>query len=133
MDFPILLCDDSQLAQRMLIKALPSDWPVRTHLANNGRKALKLLKAQHMAVTFIDLVMPEMDGWQLMQQIRQAGIETLIIVVTGDRQQQTRQRALQAGACAVLTKPLQANELSTLLKNYGLYVPAPIKLGQSVG
>ncbi len=124
MEFPILICDDSQLAQRMLRKTLPHDWPVDVHLAEHGQQALTVLQQTHISVCFIDLAMPQMDGWELLQAIKQQGIETLSIVVTGDRQRETRSRALQYGAVEVLTKPVCPQALGRVLQDFGLYSPS---------
>ena len=121
MDFPVLICDDSHLAQRLLAKALPEDWSCHVLFAGDGNEALAILRTRHVALTLIDLSMPNMDGWQLLQAIRQENIETLCLVVTGDRQLETHKRALQAGATAVFNKPVNPDKLQAILAEYGLY------------
>ena len=66
---PIMVVDDDRVSRRMLSKALEKgDWPVVE--AAGGHEALQLLQNQHPALIFLDLMMPEMDGYDFFEHVR---------------------------------------------------------------
>jgi diguanylate cyclase (GGDEF)-like protein len=63
MPLPILIVDDSLLARKVLAKALPEDWDVKITFASNGREALDAYRKGLASVMFLDLTMPDMNGY----------------------------------------------------------------------
>lgn len=123
MMFPILICDDSGMARKMLKRSLPEDWPVTIHTVENGQQAMELMAREHIALLFLDLNMPEMDGYQVLQAMRQQQLETFVIVVSGDIQPQARQRVNELCAISFMQKPVNKFELEKVLIQYGIYQP----------
>ncbi|WP_026377466.1 response regulator [Aestuariibacter salexigens] len=121
MTFPVLICDDSSLAQRMVKKSLPSDFACELHTADNGQQALDLLNNQHFALLFLDLTMPVMDGLEVLHHIKQKCIEVFVIVISGDVQPQMRERVMALGALDFISKPVDESRLTQVLKQFGLY------------
>ena len=70
---------------------------------------------------FLDLTMPEMDGFQVLAQLRQAGLDVFVIVVSADVQAGAVERAKALGAMAFIQKPVNRAKLVPVLKEYGLY------------
>jgi DNA-binding NtrC family response regulator len=81
--------------------------------ANSGQEALRQLRISKFPVAVIDLRMPGLSGIDLIKASRTHGVQTKFLVVTAYGDNLTATRALQAGAVAVLGKPLRPQELAT--------------------
>lgn len=77
----------------------------------NGRDALKFANEQHFDVMVLDVMLPEVDGYQICEQIRLTNRETPIIFLTAKDQPQDRIEGLKKGADDYLTKPFVFEEL----------------------
>ncbi|WP_088329926.1 response regulator [Lacimicrobium sp. SS2-24] len=121
MGFPILICDDSLLARKSAKRALPDDWDTSVTFASNGVEAVELLRQQHYGLLLLDLTMPQMDGVEVLEVIRQEKLEVFVIVISGDIQPQMRERVMQLGALAFIAKPVSPEQLQQVLTDFGLY------------
>jgi two-component system, chemotaxis family, chemotaxis protein CheY len=121
MALSVLVVDDSTLARKILINSLPPDWDVDITQATNGVEALKCYHEGKASVMFLDLTMPEMDGFQVLAQLRQEGLDVFVIVVSADVQAGAVERAKALGAMAFIQKPVNPAKLVPVLKEYGLY------------
>jgi CheY-like chemotaxis protein len=87
--------------------------------ATNGRQAIELLQATpELSVVLMDIMMPEMDGYETMRQIRrQARFRTLpILALTAKAMKGDREKCLQAGASDYIAKPVNTDQLLSLLR-----------------
>jgi CheY-like chemotaxis protein len=116
----VLICDDSSFARKQMARALPADWPVEVTLAGNGEEALHAVRAGRAEVLFLDLNMPVMDGYQVLEAIRREDLNTLVVVVSGDVQPEARERVTRLGALAFIRKPVATADLEQVLERYGL-------------
>ena len=66
----IIICDDSSMARKQMARALPENWDVDICYANNGFEGLKAINDTQAEIMFLDLNMPEMDGYEVLQAIR---------------------------------------------------------------
>ncbi|GAA0341637.1 response regulator [Bowmanella denitrificans] len=124
MGFPVLICDDSMLARKSAQRALPIDWDAEVSFAANGREAIVALQRQHFGLLLLDLTMPEMDGVEVLEQIKALGIEVFVVVISGDIQPQMQQRVRELGALDFIAKPVDSQKLQAILQGFGLYRPA---------
>lgn len=62
MSSSILICDDSNLARKQVLRSLPDSLSTNVQLATNGQEALELLTSQSFDLLFLDLTMPILDG-----------------------------------------------------------------------
>ena len=85
MTIPILICDDSLVSRKMVQKSLPKDWDVSITLAKNGLDGLEKLRKGLGEVLFLDLTMPEMDGFQLLEAMREERLKSFVFVISGKR------------------------------------------------
>jgi two-component system alkaline phosphatase synthesis response regulator PhoP len=76
-----------------------------------GRTALARLRFERADVCVLDLMLPELDGWQVIEAARKEGIGTPIIVVSARGAEHDRVRTLELGADDYLVKPFSMNEL----------------------
>ncbi|WP_321851369.1 response regulator [Pseudomonas paraveronii] len=117
---PLLICDDSIMARKQVLRALPADWPVSVTEAGNGREAMDAIRRGLGQVVLLDLTMPEMDGYQVLSALRAEGLKALVIVISGDIQEEAVRRVLELGALAFLKKPFDESELRQTLSQVGL-------------
>jgi CheY-like chemotaxis protein len=116
-----VIADDSLLARKVLTKALPPDWDVDINYASNGHEALALYREGKAAVMFLDLTMPDMTGYQVLEALQHEDLNTFVVVVSADVQPMARERVRTLGAIAFIAKPVTPEALVPILKEYGLY------------
>src|SRR4030095_10641358 len=78
----ILVVDDEP-AEREGLARLVGQWGYDVETASSGEEALNLVESQHPAVVVTDLVLPEMDGLTLLQQLKETGRPPLVLLVPG--------------------------------------------------
>jgi CheY-like chemotaxis protein len=94
----------------------------RTYVAGNGRAALELLEQVTPDVMLLDLMMPVMDGWAVLDEIRRRAIPSpRVVVVSARTGALDRRRAEQFGVDAFVAKPFDMDELLTTVR--GLLPP----------
>ena len=126
---PLLVCDDSTMARKQLIRALPPEWPVSITQASHGEEAMAAIRQGLGQVVLLDLTMPVMDGYQVLAQVREEGHACRILVVSGDIQDEARRRVAELGALDFIRKPATPEELRETLERLGFTnlhgVPSP--------
>jgi len=120
---PLLVCDDSMMARKQLIRALPPEWPVSITQANHGEEAMAAIRQGLGLVVLLDLTMPVMDGYQVLAQLRAEGLKARVVVVSGDIQDEAQRRVMELGALAFIKKPADPDELRATLLRLGLMRP----------
>ena len=115
----ILICDDSTLARKQLVRSLPNNLDANILMAANGQEAIDILTTQEVNLLFLDLNMPVMDGYDVLStmQINKLNVPTL--VVSGDVQQQARERVRSMGALEFIKKPITSEKLEQLVMAMG--------------
>ncbi|WNW14385.1 response regulator (plasmid) [Pseudomonas sp. DTU_2021_1001937_2_SI_NGA_ILE_001] len=120
----LVICDDSNMARKQLLRALPPEWEVSVTMANNGLEGLQAVRNGLAEVMLLDLTMPVMDGYQTLAAMRAEGLEPKVIVVSGDVQDEAVRRVMELGALAFLKKPAEPVELQATLQRLGLIAEA---------
>jgi two-component system KDP operon response regulator KdpE len=105
----VLIVEDEQPIRRFLRNSLAAD-EYRLVEAETGQKALKLAAQQPPDVVILDLGLPDMDGQDLLRQLRE-WLQSPIIVLSARDQEQQKITALDHGADDYLTKPFSTGEL----------------------
>lgn len=121
MTLPVLICDDSSFARKAMARSLPDGWDVEISYAEHGEDAISQIEAGKGHILFLDLNMPVMDGYQTMEIIRKRDLPTMVIVVSGDVQEEARTRMLSMGAIDFIRKPIDNAKLTAILSKYGIY------------
>ncbi|OKY28001.1 response regulator [Thalassotalea sp. PP2-459] len=121
MPTPLLICDDSNMARKQVARSLPDGWDVEISFATNGLEAIELIKAGKGDVLFLDLNMPEMDGYQVLEAIVQQDLPTMVIVISGDIQPEAHQRVTSLGALDFIQKPVNKEKLTDILAAFGVF------------
>ena len=120
MTTPILICDDSTMARKQVAKSLPASWDVDITFAKNGLEALEVIKSGRGEMVFLDLTMPEMDGYGVLENIKKDELKCVVIVISGDIQPEARSRVKSLGALDFIKKPINKEKLEGILSTYGL-------------
>ncbi len=110
----ILVVDDSLFQRDNLRYMLEMDEHTIVE-AGNGREALDLIGEQPLDCILLDIMMPGVDGWQVLATLRQWQVQTPVVMLTADIQASTRQRCLDSGAVAVIQKPVDMSVLRNLV------------------
>ena len=84
--------------------------------AADGSEALALLAAHHYDVVISDIRMPRLDGWRLFEHVRKTAPDTSVILMTAYATVPDAINAMALGACEYLPKPVDADELNSLLQ-----------------
>ena len=85
--------------------------------SGNGRLALDLIAQQHFDLLLLDVMLPEMDGFTIAEQVRLTNLEVPILMLTAKDQPQDRITGLKKGADDYLTKPFNLEELLLRVSN----------------
>jgi CheY-like chemotaxis protein len=121
MSLPLLIVDDSSFARKQVIRALPKEWEVEVSQAGNGEEAIALIEQGKGEVVLLDLTMPVMDGFAVLEEIRAKDLPAIVIVISGDIQPEAEARVMKLGAVAFIKKPLDPTVLSQVLRDFGIY------------
>jgi len=111
----ILVLEDSILSRRIIKRILTAaDYEVLE--AADGKRGLAIVDTEAIDCILLDLLMPEMDGQTFLANLRQQKTAIPVVVISADIQESTRQRCLELGALAVLSKPTNSEELLRVLQ-----------------
>lgn len=106
----LLLIDDDQELGRMLQEVLRKEgWELR--ICHNGKAGLHLAIGESWDLILLDIMLPDIDGLQILQQLRQSRLKTPIIMLTARGEQVDRVVGLDLGADDYLSKPFYPREL----------------------
>jgi two-component system chemotaxis response regulator CheY len=109
----ILIVDDSNMLRDMLKTTLQEGGYSQVSEACDGAKALNLAKSSQYDLIITDVNMPNMDGFTLLQELRQLDIYTTvpILILTTERDEQMKQRGKDSGATGWIVKPFLPDQL----------------------
>lgn len=117
----VLLAEDNEI-NIMLFQEYMRCWNIECDVAENGLVALEKVKKNKYNMIFMDLQMPEMDGYQATENIRQVlgkqYTELPIIALTASNTQESREKAQETGMNDYITKPINASLLQSLIQKY---------------
>ncbi len=111
----VLIVDDEESIQTMLYKVIRSNG-LDAQTASSGEEALHLVQHKQYALILLDINMPGMDGFQVIQQMRSRGIQTPIILVSGRQEDYDTLYGLDIGADDYVTKPFNPVVLGAKVK-----------------
>lgn len=116
----ILVVDDSKMSRKLVIRALPTEWNAPIHQATNGLEALELFKEKSPDIVFLDLTMPELDGFGVLAALQEQGSQVPVIVISADIQTQAYERAISLGARAFIQKPMSPDDVRKVVQELHL-------------
>ena len=128
----ILLAEDNEINQEIALEIL-GNLGMQVTVANNGQEAVNLWEKSNFDLILLDIQMPVMDGLTAARRIRAhpapGSASVPIIAMTANAMADDRQKSLDAGMNAHITKPLDMNELNSTLLFWGNTVRGDRRLG----
>lgn len=131
----ILAVDDSRVMRRAIAKILGKDYEVLE--AEHGNDAWGIIEKDHaIQLVFTDLSMPYLDGYGLLERIRQSAAKHIrdlpVIIITGEEDDdKAQQKALNKGATDFISKPFQSIQLKARAKAHIQFEQTARKLSEA--
>jgi len=117
----VLIVDDSRTARMMLKRVLPPALGSDVVEASGGQEAIRCVQTGGIDLMFLDLTMPDVDGYQVLETLKNEGRESpKVIVMSADVQPEARARIERLGALGFLPKPASQAAVETLLREHGI-------------
>ena len=120
-DVRALVVEDMKINQMLIAKVLEKHG-CKVETAVNGREGLEKIHARPFDIVFMDCQMPEMDGFEATQHLRQeeakSGKHLVIVALTADAMTGDREKCLKAGMDDYLNKPLKQEQVTEILKKW---------------
>lgn len=113
---PVLVAEDHEVNQQLFM-AILRNLGIPVIVASNGLEAVELAK-EGTDLIFMDVQMPEMNGYEATKKIRSLGIDVPIIAVTASAIKGEREQALEIGMTDFLTKPFKRQDLIPVLRKW---------------
>ena len=115
-DIPItvLIVDDEELLVKSCGQILSSEG-YTVHTEGRGKNALEVVKRHRPDIVLTDLMLPDMDGLQLLKDVKKLAPETLVVMITGFATVDSSVEAIRAGAYDYIPKPFTATQLRILI------------------
>ncbi len=117
----ILIIDDEQVILDAVTK-IASTEGLKIDAALNANDALKMISANKYSLILCDIMMPEMDGFQLLDELLNRGIDIPVIMITGYSTVENAVKSLYKGAIDYIPKPFTFDELMSSIRrglNFG--------------
>ncbi|MEK7238256.1 MAG: sigma-54 dependent transcriptional regulator, partial [Nitrospirota bacterium] len=112
----VLIVDDDKTNRESIAKVLTNNYIIYT--ASNGQKAMDILnKNEDIDLVLTDMMMPEMDGIELLEKIRSTNNDLAVILITGHSSIESAVDAMRKGAYDYITKPIDLNKFEITIKN----------------
>ena len=111
--FQILVAEDNPNSAK-LMKIILNQAGYKVITAANGIEALDIMDSKHIDLIVLDVMMPQMDGYEFTRQLRQSGNNTPILMVTAKYQNEDKCEGFIAGTDDYMVKPV--NEMELLLR-----------------
>ena len=128
----ILIVEDNKNTQLLTATRLKPYFEVVC--ADDGLDALDIFYARHIDLIISDIMMPEMDGFELVQRIRSEGFNTPVLLLTAKQTMQDKRDGFNLGADDYVTKPVDYDELllrvNALLRRARIATERQIKIGK---
>src|SRR6202035_2463362 len=125
----VLIIEDEPRLAENVARSLRESAGYAVDIAHDGQEGLFLVESSEYDVVLLDLMLPKMDGMQLLGRIRRAGQHTPVLVVTARDDKESVVALLNAGADDYLTKPFDLGELLARAKaliRRGKGQPSPV-------
>ena len=113
--FSILVVEDDATLNKMMCAKLKQE-QYETFSAMDGEEALEIMDTQHIDLIVSDIMMPNMDGYELIRELRDADYTLPVLMVTAKDQIEDMEKGFVAGTDDYMIKPINLKELALRVK-----------------
>jgi len=113
----VLLAEDNETNQEVT-KKMFQKLGINIVIASTGKKAIEIITTQKPDIIFMDIQMPEMDGYKATKLLRKSGIITPIIAITAHMMIGDKEKCLDAGMNDYISKPVRKHNLLDALNHF---------------
>jgi len=113
--FSVLVVEDDEILNKMICIKLKQEAYV-TFYAFDGEQALEVLDKEHIDIIISDIMMPNMNGYELTRELRNAAYTIPILMVTAKNQMEDMEKGFIAGTDDYMIKPINMKELVLRVK-----------------
>ncbi len=113
-----LIIDDSMVQRIWIDEKLKTDGHESIE-ATSGKQGIEMAIKNRPDFIVLDLIMPDMDGLEVIQELHNRDLDIPVIVVTAHLQKAAREACLALGVIGFLNKPLEIEDLREVLKEHG--------------
>ncbi|MGE0495044.1 MAG: response regulator transcription factor [Vulcanimicrobiota bacterium] len=117
----ILIIDDQALLRRLVFDALTRSYPQAcVTQAENGRQAIELMSSNRYDLVICDVVMPQVDGFEVLRWLREESSQTEVpcVMLTGETRADDIVNGWRLGATSYVTKPFNVDTLIEAVEAY---------------
>ena len=111
----VLLVQSELAASQDTMHTLKANGGIVDHV-NTGEEALELVRFYDYDIVLLDLMLPDMDGYEVVRRMRSSRIEAPVVILSGLTQPQAKVRAFNVGADDFITKPFDSTKLLARMK-----------------
>ncbi|MGG6265941.1 response regulator [Leptolyngbya sp. AN03gr2] len=111
----VLVVDDAAFSRRMLRKYVEAEG-CQVIEAANGQQALEMVQQHQPDCILTDLLMPDIDGFQLLQALREQDQMIPIAIISADIQDTSHQRGIELGATSFINKPAKEDQVRQTIR-----------------
>ncbi len=108
--FSILVCEDDRNIRRLICEYLSQEGYTVIE-SENGSEALEVFSEKHIDLLITDIMMPELDGFGLVREIRKTGVEIPVLIITAKASTEDKKTGFGCGADDYMVKPIDMEEL----------------------
>lgn len=113
--FNILVADDDKNT-RLLLKAVLESEKYNVYTASNGIEALEVLDREHIDLVVLDIMMPQMDGYEFTKILRESDNNLPVLMVSAKQYPADKRRGFLVGTDDYMTKPIDEEEMLLRIK-----------------
>ena len=111
----VLIIEDSVFTRRMIVQIMKNGGHEVLE-AGGGREGVKMAEEHKPNCIFLDLLMPEMDGFGVLDTLNKKGIKIPVVILSADIQQTSRDKCMSFGVLDFIRKPPKEQELLDAVK-----------------
>ncbi|MGH7885303.1 MAG: response regulator [Thermodesulfobacteriota bacterium] len=117
----VLVVDDEDFIRNLIEESL-SDYGHNLTLVNNGADATSQFKNTAFDIIFLDIMLPDINGFELLREIKVYNPSAMVVIITGSESENIADSAIAEGASSFLHKPFTVGQIrNTVLNMLGLY------------
>ena len=113
----LILVVDDEFGDRETLRAILEDKGYRVATARDGVEAIQMVKTRHYDIIFLDVRLPDMNGVETYEQVKEIDPRATVIMMTGYSEEELVKRAIGQGAYTCIYKPYDMEKVVTLVES----------------